>query len=50
MGLKFDVNKFEKEEIPDNMLNFLYPHPIHTGIRNFYQILKILKQLKFVYN
>ena len=29
---KFDVNKFEKEEIPDNMLNFLYPHPIHTGI------------------
>jgi len=30
---KFDVNKFEKEEIPGNMLNFLYPHPIHTGIK-----------------
>ena len=30
---KFDVNKFEKEVIPGNMLNFLYPHPIHTGIK-----------------
>lgn len=30
---KFDVNKFEQEEIPGNMLSFLYPHPIHTGIK-----------------
>jgi len=30
---KFDVNKFNEEEIPGNTLSFLYPHPIRTGIK-----------------
>ena len=30
---KFDVNKFLKEDIPGCNLSFLYPHPIHTGIK-----------------
>lgn len=50
---KFDVNKFEQEEIPGNMLSFLYPHPIHTGIKlddfnfnrkDFLQFLMYLKK------
>lgn len=28
----FNINKFLEEEIPGNMLCFLYPHKIHTGI------------------
>lgn len=28
----FDVNKFIDEVIPGNNLNFLYPHPVRTGI------------------
>lgn len=49
---EFDVNKFEQEVIPGNMLNFLYPHPIHTGIKlddfnfnrkDFLQFVKYLK-------
>lgn len=30
---RFDVNKFMETEIPGNYLTFLYPHPIHTGIK-----------------
>lgn len=30
---KFDVNQFMEEKIPGNILSFLYPHPIHTGIK-----------------
>ena len=30
---KFEVNKFIEENIPGNMLSFLYPHPIKTGIK-----------------
>ena len=35
---EFSIDKFLKEEIPGNMLCFLYPHPIHTGkiLRDFY--------------
>ena len=29
---KFDVNEFIEKEIHGNMLSFLYPHPIHTGL------------------
>lgn len=49
---KFDVNKFEQEVIPGNMLSFLYPHPIHTGIKlddfnfNRKDFLMFLKYLK----
>lgn len=28
---QFEVNRFMKEEIPGNILTFLYPHPIKTG-------------------
>ena len=31
---EFDVNKFIEENIPDNNLCFLYPHPIYRGNRN----------------
>lgn len=30
---RFTVTKFEKEKIPGNILTFLYPHPIHTGLK-----------------
>ena len=30
---KFEVNKFIEENIPGCNLCFLYPHPIHTGIK-----------------
>ena len=30
---RFDVNKFIEEYIPGNILTFLYPHPIMTGIK-----------------
>ena len=49
---KFDVNKFIKEEIPDNQLCFLYPHPIKTGIKlddfnfNRKDFLKFIQYLK----
>lgn len=49
---KFDVNKFEQEVIPGNFLTFLYPHPIHTGIKlddfnfNRKDFLKFLMYLK----
>lgn len=29
---RFDINTFIKENIPDNSLCFLYPHPIQTGL------------------
>lgn len=29
---KFNVHDFEKEFIPGNVISFLYPHPIHTGL------------------
>lgn len=29
----FEVNKFIKEEIPGSYITFLYPHPIHTGLK-----------------
>lgn len=28
---KFEVNEFIQENIPGNILCFLYPHPVHTG-------------------
>lgn len=48
----FDVNKFIETYIPGNMLCFLYPHPIHTGLKindfnfkrnDFFEFLKYLK-------
>lgn len=30
---EWDINEFIKSKIPGNSLNFLYPHPIHTGIQ-----------------
>lgn len=29
---KFTVSEFENKYIPGNVLTFLYPHPIHTGL------------------
>lgn len=49
---RFDVNKFMEESIPGNYLTFLYPHPIHTGIKledfffkraDFLQFIRYLK-------
>lgn len=49
---KFDVNTFVEENIPGNILTFLYPHPIKTGIKlddfNFNRgdFLKFMRYLK----
>lgn len=49
---KFEVNKFIEEKIPGNQLCFLYPHPIHTGIKlddfnfNRSDFLKFISYLK----
>lgn len=50
---KFDVNKFIEKEIPGNIISFLYPHPIMTGIKledfnfkrlDFLQFIQYLKK------
>ena len=49
---KFDVNSFIENDIPGNMLCFLYPHPIHTGkkLKDFFfkrsDFLKFILYLK----
>lgn len=45
---EWSIDKFLNEEIPGNMLCFLYPHPIHTGklLDDFY--LKRKSFLKFL--
>lgn len=49
---KFDVNDFIEKNIPGNILTFLYPHPIKTGIqledfnfkrKDFLQFVRYLK-------
>lgn len=49
---KFDVNDFIEKNIPGNILTFLYPHPIKTGLklpdfnfkrRDFLQFMRYLK-------
>lgn len=53
---KFDVNTFIEEKIPGNILCFLYPHPIHTGIKlddfnfnrkDFLSFIRYLKSVNF---
>ena len=50
---KFEVHKFENEFIPGNIISFLYPHPIHTGLKltdfnfkrnDFFHFLQYLKK------
>lgn len=49
---RFDVNDFMEKEIPGNYLTFLYPHPIHTGLKlddfnfNRTDFLKFMRYLK----
>lgn len=49
---KFDVNDFIEQNIPGNMLCFLYPHKIHTGLvlndfqfnrKDFFKFVRYLK-------
>lgn len=50
---EFDINKFEQEEAPGNMICLLYPHKINTGIelpdfffkrKDFLEFMKYLRQ------
>lgn len=58
---KFEVNSFITEKIPGNIISFLYPHPIHTGLvlddfnfnrKDFLQFVRYLKAecLEIYYN